>query len=141
MNRREVILMALAPAKGESHTPVQAQKLLFLIDREISNLIGGPYFNFQPHGYGPFDKAVYNVLESLASEGYVDILPKKTWRNYKLTALGQEYGDTLLNTMPVEVKDYVVKVSQFVRSLSVAELVSAIYKAYPEMRENSVFQE
>jgi len=141
MNRREVILMTLAPAKGESHTPVQVQKLLFLIDREISKAIGGPYFNFQPHSYGPFDKAVYEVLESLAIEGYVDILPQKTWRNYKLTALGQEYGDTLLNTLSVAAKDYVAKVSRFVRSLSVAELVSAIYKAYPEMRENSVFQE
>jgi len=39
-----------------------------------------------------------------------------------------------------EAKDYIGRVSQFVRSLPFAELVSAIYTAYPEMRQNSVFQ-
>jgi hypothetical protein len=35
---------------------------------------------------------------------------------------------------------YIRQASEFVRSLSFTQLVSAIYKAYPEMRENSVFQ-
>jgi hypothetical protein len=39
MEKRDIILAAMSPAKGESHTPVQVQKLLFLIDRNISDKI------------------------------------------------------------------------------------------------------
>ena len=37
------------------------------------------------------------------------------------------------------VMSYIKEVSKFVRALSFADLVSAIYKAYPEMKANSVF--
>jgi len=141
MNREEVVMMALASANGASHSPVQVQKLLFLIDREISQLVNGPYFNFRPYNYGPFDKAVYKTLEILASKGYVDVVVENNWRNYKLTAIGQERGNRLLNTIPAKARDYIYRISEFVRRLSFTELVSAIYKAYPEMRENSVFKD
>ena len=45
MERPNLVLAALA-AGGEnaSYWPVQVQKLLFLIDREASALVGGPHF-------------------------------------------------------------------------------------------------
>ena len=58
MTRKEVVLAALAPAKHAPHSPVQVQKLIFLIDRNIPREVGGPHFDFQPYNYGPFDKAV-----------------------------------------------------------------------------------
>jgi hypothetical protein len=42
--------------------------------------------------------------------------------------------------MDEQARDYIDRESIFVRSLSFPELVAAIYKAYPEMRANSVFQ-
>ena len=140
MNKRDLVLAALAPGKRASHTPVQVQKLLFLIDKEISDLIDGPYFDFQPYNYGPFDKAVYNVLFQLATEGLVQILNEWTWKSYRLTVPGQQLGEELLDSLSGNAKDYIQKVSDFVRILSFTQLVSAIYKAYPEMRANSVFQ-
>ena len=65
MEKREIILAALAPADGVIHTPVQVQKLLFLIDKKIPHLVGGPYFNFVPYAYGPFDTEIYRLLEEL----------------------------------------------------------------------------
>jgi uncharacterized phage-associated protein len=140
MNQQEIVLAALAPAKGASHSPVQVQKLLFLIDRNIPSVIEGPLFNFQPYNYGPFDKTVYDILDQLALEGYADIIPEQTWRSYKLTAKGQLEGDRLLQGFPNFAIEYINEISNFVRKLSFTQLVSAIYRAYPEMRANSVFQ-
>lgn len=140
MTKREIILAALATAKGSRHTPVQVQKLLFLIDKEIPVPVNGPHFNFQPYNYGPFDKAVYDELIALASEGCVEIIPENTWLSYRLTQTGQEEGDKLLGSLQADARDYIDKASQFVRSLSFSQLVSAIYKAYPEMQVNSVFR-
>ena len=140
MNKKQIILVALASSNGVLHTPVQVQKLLFLIDREIPTLVGGPLFDFQPYNYGPFDKTVYSELSELAGEGDVFVIPQNNWLSYQLTAKGLETGKKLLESLPEQAKDYIGRVSQFVRSLPFAELVSAIYAAYPEMRQNSVFQ-
>jgi len=140
MNKREIVLVGLAPAMGSLHSPVQVQKLLFLLDRNIGSVLGGPAFSFIPYNYGPFDKSVYETLEQLAQEGLVALVPERTWTDYRLTARGQQVAEDLLATLPDWVRDYVVQVSTYVRSLSFAQLVSAIYRAYPEMRVNSVFE-
>jgi len=141
MTRKEIILAALAPAKGDYHSPVQVQKLMFLIDQKIHNLVNGPHFDFKPYNYGPFDKTVYDELEELMNQGLVEAVPQQTWRNYRLTKRGQEEGERLLGALPETARDYIDRASSFVRSLSFRQLVMAIYKAFPEMRENSVFQE
>jgi hypothetical protein len=53
----------------------KVQKLLFLIDREIPRLVGGPHFNFQSYDFGPFDRDVYDTLEALAAQGWFTGLP------------------------------------------------------------------
>lgn len=140
MNQKEIVLAGLAPAKGAAHSPVQVQKLFFLIDRNIPNAINGPLFNFEPYNYGPFDKDIYDVLDDLWEDDYVDITTTQSIRRYKLTFRGQEEGERLLSELPEYAQEYITEVSQFVRRLSFTELVTSIYNAYPEMRENSVFQ-
>jgi len=140
MDRRDLLLAALTPAAREPYTPVQLQKMMFLIDREIPDLVGGTHFRFEPYNYGPFDRAVYDELEALEAQGYVETMGVHTWRNYRLTKAGQEFGEKILDSLPPEAQDYLRRVSEFVRSLSFRELVLAIYKAFPEMKENSVFQ-
>ncbi len=125
---------------GGAHSPVQVQKVLFLIDKEIPKLTGGPFFDFQPYDYGPFDKAVYDTLEELTRGGLVDAAPGLRWRRYRLTDTGQQEGSKILGTLDRRASDYIKKVSKFVRALSFEDLVSAIYKAYPDMKVNSVFK-
>lgn len=139
--RQRIVLAALAPACGAVHSPVQVQKLLFLIDREIKQHIDGPHFRFGPYNYGPFDKAVYAELETLASEGYVEVVPQAGWQGFRLTPTGQAVGNSVLFGMTKVPQDYIHKASAFVRNLSFADLVSAIYKAYPDMKANSIFQQ
>lgn len=140
MDRTELVLAAMAPAEGARHTPVQIQKLLFLIDRNIPSDVRGPHFDFQPYHYGPFDREVYVELEKLAQEGDAEICPVTRWKTYRLTAQGQEKGDRLLSQLSPRAQEYIKKLSAVVRRMSFSELVSAIYRAYPDMCENSVFQ-
>lgn len=140
MDTREFILAALAPANGAEHTPVQVQKLFFVLQKEIPAQTGESHFNFEPYDYGPFDVGVYRKLEELSQEGMVEIIHGK-WNSYRLTNSGQEKGKEILEKLDSPIQEYIVKLSQFVRSLSFSELVSTIYKAYPDMKANSVFQE
>lgn len=74
MDRQMFMLAALAAA-GESaaFSPVQVQKLFFLLDREASHLTGGPHFAFRPYDYGPFDYAVYDEINELANRGLAEV--------------------------------------------------------------------
>ena len=137
--QKEIVLAGLASGRGATYRPVQVQKLFFLIDQEISDVIGGRHFTFQPYNYGPFDKQVYSVLGKLAEDELVELVEDGNWTSYRLTPEGQEVGDRLLQQLPDKARDYIHRCSKFVRSLSFTQLVSAIYKAYPDMRENSVF--
>lgn len=143
MEKKEIILSALAAGNRDIHTPVQIQKLLFLIDKNVAQLIEGPFFNFQPYAYGPFDKQICELLELLNQEGDIEAIrnPYLKWVKYRLTPQGQRKGEAILSLINKEAKTYIVKLSEFVRSLKFTELVSAIYKAYPEMKINSVFQD
>ena len=138
MDQTGITLAAMAPANGEPHSPVQMQKLLFLLDREAGELVEGPHFDFKPYNYGPFDKTVYRILERLDQKGLVTVRSEGWRRTYALTPKGQEQGRKLLDAMDEQARQYIERASAFVLKLSFIELVSAIYKAYPDMRENSV---
>ena len=134
------MLAAMAPSNGKPYSPVQMQKLLFLLDRE-AGLSDGPFFDFQPYSYGPFDKAVYEVLEDLAASGLVTINHDGVTRIYSLTPTGQSAANGILKKIQsLHVRRFFRRVSKFVLEHSFTQLISAIYKAYPEMKVNSVFR-
>jgi hypothetical protein len=141
MDRREFALAAMAGAEGKPFTPVQLQKLLFLLNENIGPRIGGTGYNFVPYHYGPFDSAVYTTMAQLRDEGMAAIVATgdATRREYALTEAGQALGTQLLNKFDAPVSKYVRDVCGFVLSQSFASLVSSIYNAYPGMKVNSVF--
>jgi uncharacterized protein len=139
--RQSFILAALSTAKGASFSPVQIQKFFFLLDKNLGQDVGAPHFDFKPYNYGPFDTTVYRELENLASEGLIDIQVSGSWRTYRLSTNAQPEADKGFAQFSKSAQDYIKRASDFVRSLSFSELVSAIYKAYPKMRQRSVFQE
>lgn len=141
MERPSFVLAALSPAAQQPYSPVQVQKLFFLLDRNLPEEFGTPFFNFEPYNYGPFDHQVYNDLEELDKQELIEIDRRGQWRLYRLTPKGLEIGRDSLGNLPVNIANYIGEISEFVRRLSFSELVSAIYKAYPEMKQNSVFSE
>jgi len=142
LSREDVVLAALAPANGGAHTPVQVQKILFLLDENLPAELKGPHFRFEPYHYGPFDKGVYNTLDELSRRGLVQVVfGSGNWREYRLTPEGQAQGNAVLDGLEPRAASYIRRLSDFVRKLSFSQLVSAVYKAYPQMRARSVFQD
>jgi hypothetical protein len=141
MNREQFVLAALLPSESTPLTPVQVQKLFFLLDRNIPKLVGGPHFAFRAYDYGPFDVTVYRELESQAEKGLVRVENAGTHRRqFSLTEQGLEAAREAFSTMPVAAQKYVSELSRWIRSLTFRDLVSAIYQQYPEMKVNSVFR-
>ncbi|MBY0462660.1 MAG: helix-turn-helix transcriptional regulator [Alphaproteobacteria bacterium] len=141
MDKKDILLLGLRGAHAFS--PVQIQKLFFLIDENIGNMVGGQFFNFKPYDYGPFDKNVYINLEKLRDEGLVSISNdnQPSLRSYQLTPEGENEANQIATNQEDNILNYINTLSEFVRRLSFRELVAAIYDAYPQMKSNSVFFE
>jgi hypothetical protein len=141
-HRQKMVLAALAAEPAASFAPVQVQKLFFLLDQNIGGDLGGQQFAFEPYDYGPFDRAVYSELERLAQHGLVAIQssPGAQRRKYSLTPSGHTEGLAAFNELSPRARNYMSRVSNWVRSLGFAELVGAIYNQYPSMKANSVFR-
>jgi len=122
------------------YSPAQLQKLFFLMDREAAGHTGGPYFNFRAYDYGPFDPAVYEEVETLAGMGLAFVDKTGFYRVYSLSPAGLEQGRAALNEFTPAGREYAARAANWVRSVSFNQLVSEIYKRYPEMKENSVFR-
>jgi uncharacterized protein len=141
MTRSEMLLAGLA-AGGENatYTPVQVQKLFFLLDKEASAALGGPFFRFVPYDYGPFDQAVYAGLDDLAGRDFAWVQNTGRYRVYGLSPAGQKEGLRLLSAVHPATREYVANAAKWVRQLSFQQLVASIYNKYPEMKVNSVFR-
>jgi len=143
MEREELVLAAMSVAGTDLFSPVQVQKLFFLIDEEIRDLVEGPHFQFTPYHYGPFDAKVYRVLEDLRDEGdlYISAPGTLSYRRYQLTQPGVERGLRLFAVLPEAAQEYIKEAVEYVRRLGFRALVASIYKAYPDMKVNSVLSE
>ncbi len=137
LDKDDVVLLALQD--GRAYSPVQVQKLLFLIEKKAFSAKKS-LFNFTPYHYGPFDKEIYSVLDELKEKGLVDVhcnIDQKH-RRYCLTDLGIKKAEKIVTSVK-DTNDYIKKLADYVYTQSFTELVSAIYQEYPDMKENSIF--
>jgi uncharacterized protein YwgA len=138
----DYVLAVLSAGEGKNFSPVQLQKLFFILDQEIPDLVDGPHFDFKPYDYGPFDSSVYSTLNELISSGNLvrsgeSAHPRRTYNttNEGFTA-GKALFDSHFNS---EARTYIKQIVDFVLGCNFSELVSAVYKQYPGMKVNSVF--
>ncbi len=144
LSHDEMALVVLSLANGQSFTPVQIQKALFLADDKVRGAFrADSRYNFEPYDYGPFDWQVYADAENLERRSLAQISQTfgSRWRTYAATAEGVTEGRRLASQLTDEQREMLDKIVKLVRNLSFNELVSAIYRAYPRMRERSVFRD
>jgi len=142
MTKKDLLLIALAAGEKSEYTPVQIQKLMFLIEKNVGNRIDAPHFEFKPYDYGPFDSSIYELLRELESDELASAsMTYRGWKKHSLTDAGIVMAAELSKSIDATVISYIKEVSKFVRTLSFVDLVSSIYKAYPEMKVNSVFKD
>jgi len=141
LSRSEWTLLTIASAEGRPLTPVQLQKSLFLLGRELPAAVGPDFYQFEPYDYGPFDATIYRDAEALAEQGLIDIqpAPHARYNQYRATLQGLEQATALKRRAPVQAVTYLSTIVEWARSLTFPELVRAIYARYPEYRSRSVF--
>lgn len=115
-NRKDIVAAAFAGAgPGVAYDPIRVQKLLFLIDRVVAGRIGGPFFDFHPGPFGPFDGAVYDVISEMAAAGDAVIDESDRFPRYLLTEPGRAKGEAVLGSFDPPVADYFGRAARWVR--------------------------
>jgi hypothetical protein len=132
-------LLALNAAEDGTLSPVQMQKVLFLLERQAPELIKSDFYSFAAYNYGPFSQQIYADLKRHAREGRVAFAtaPGRGSSNYVITASGEEFVGKF--ALAPELRAYLHKLMRWAKSLRFSELVGAIYQAYPDYAENSIF--
>ena len=139
IGRSEIVLAAMAAGgSGARFFPVQLQNLLFLIDREIPELVHGPHFRFIPYYYGPFDKGLYVELGRLARTGKINADKEDRYPQYFLNDTGMLAGTHTLTGLSEPAPRYMKESAAWARSLTFKQLAIAIYAHFPDMAVNSM---
>ena len=95
-----------------------------------------------PYDYGPFDVDVYNELENLQEDGLAEVTRKPAFGSSHFSidrSRARGRSQLALSELSDSTQDYIGRVVEWVRSLTFPQLVSAIYREYPDMKVNSVF--
>lgn len=146
MHKEDWTLLVIAAADGNKVSPVQLQKALFLLSKTLNSkqrrTASKFFYRFKAYDYGPFCSEVYSDAETLAQAGLISITYQGfSFRHYSATDKGLQLALELRKKLEPAVSTYVDELILWVCSLSFAELVQAIYKMYPDMKANSIFQE
>jgi hypothetical protein len=142
MTPADWVLLAVSFAGDRGLSPVQLQKVLFLLAQELPDEVGGDFYRFTPYNYGPFCKRVYQDANHLSESGLVIMqeLQGQRWKRFTISSAGAERARELLTESKRRPTEYLRRIVEWASKLSFAELVRAIYQRYPAYRENSVFQ-
>jgi hypothetical protein len=143
MTRTDWLLLALHFAEPKGLAPIQLQKALFLLGRELPKVVGCNFYNFEPYNYGPFDKAVFEDAKALAGDGFVTVVPATNTRpkEYRIAPLGTLRRNEVLDEAPARGVQYLQDVVRWIEDRPVQDLIRSIYRKYPEFKANSVLQE
>ena len=131
-SKEELITGVLGLTPDITFSPVQIQKLFFLLEKKL-NLT---YFDFKPYHYGPYDKGLTATLDLLSQEGKIHIKNIDGIIHYQASSTNTLNSSDFLDEQK---RKFIKKMTAFIKNLSFKELCMSIYKEYPEMAENSIF--
>ncbi len=141
-NRTDIVAAAFAAGgPGTAFDPLRAQKLLFLIDRVVADRIGGPFFNFEPYHYGPFDRTIHGELTRMEARGDLLVDRSGHYPRYALTDEGRAKGEAVLARFTPPIADYFGRAARWVLLVPYRHMLAALYREYPDMAVNSVFRD
>ena len=143
MKKKDWILLALNCSEDKTLSPLQLQKSLFLLGQMYSDAFSNNFYNFVPYHYGPFCLQIYEDVDFLKSKDLISIKVDtvRRWKTYSITNRGLNYIDNLKKQMKPKVYNYISEIVKWVKSQSFSQLLSSIYKQFPEFKVNSVFKD
>ena len=143
LRNSDVTLLVIAAAGDTGLTPIQIMKSVFIVGKCGLSDLPSNFYRFFAYNYGPFHPDVYRDVEMLLNLGLVLEIREagRNWSKYMIAPSGVQYAEELKRQAAREFSDYIDEVVSWAKSLTFNQLLQAIYAKYPEMRENSVFQE
>ncbi len=134
MSKEDFILKILSLASDVSFSPVQIQKLFFLVEKRIG--YEAKHFNFTPYHYGPYDEELTILIKQLVSDGKITSSIIDGIIHYSISTGFQNNIDDFLDESK---RSFISqKLIPFIKSKSFLELCYSIYKEFPEMAKRSV---
>lgn len=132
-NKSDYILSIFFLKPEEVFSPVQVQKLFFLLDKRLDL----NFFDFKPYHYGPYSHELTNLLDTMSA--FDESIEKKDINGITHYQLSASYLSNTQSWMSEKQRKFILSMIGFVKKLSFKQLCMAIYKEFPEMAENSVF--
>lgn len=140
IERKDWVLLTLATEEEQTFTPIQLQKSVFLIGKELD--INKNFFDFEPYNYGPFDVDVYRDAEELQKDNlvYITYPEHLRWNVYSITQKGIERAKEIAEKLDINEESAINNQVNWVLEKNFRELVNSIYKEYPKFAENSILR-
>ena len=141
MNKKELLALALlyVDSSREIEGVTRLQKLVFLTQEKA----GLKIFNFKPYKYGPYSRPLYDTLDKLEKEGFIESTARRTRNDnekhiYSITGKGQAAIKKFLEESDVEgFMETADRVKHRFNGKPLRELLQYVYHSYPEYAENS----
>lgn len=130
MLKRQRVLLHLLQQADKTITRMELTKWCFLLREETPSSGGAAFYDFVPYQYGPFSFSIYQELEKLVSQSYVETPDDQT---LKLTKLGESAA-----TVPSDVSRDIEKLAARFRRYSTSCLLDYVYERYPAYTVNSL---
>ena len=134
-------LLSIAFSRARPLTPVQLQKVLFLLGKQMPAEVGPTFYTFDAYDYGPFCRQVYVDAEELRDEGLISMVtnPRGDWSDYAASQAGIKNASDLAKLAPPKVVDHLAKLVTWVSKQTFLQLVKWVYANYPQYKKNSIF--
>lgn len=140
---RKLLPLAILEAAGDGKIEgiTRFQKLVFLAQREQD---GEQPYDFEPKDYGPFSKDLYDDLDLLVTNGFVDRSKEQTELGnekqvYELTEKGRRAVERARKEdeeFPINVTGAEQVLSEY-GDMSLWKLLEYVYETYPSLARNS----
>ena len=137
VRRSDILLAILAAANGKALSRVQLQKVAFLVSEEFKGRLPEDFYAFDKEKFGPFCIDIYRDTEILHYWGWISVKAGAQPRldSYSVAASVDIDGIQLDD----DIKEYIKDTVAWVVDMSFGEIVRAVYRLFPEYRENSIF--
>lgn len=138
VSRSDILLAILAAADGNELSRVQLQKVTFLVSEEFKGRLPQDFYQFDKHNFGPFCIDIYDDTEMLHYWGWIHIKAGAE-RRFDTYSIAEPINIDGLQ-LDADIKQFIKDTVAWVVEMSFGEIVRAVYRLYPEYRENSIFK-
>ncbi len=139
-------LLLVIGSDGPIEGRTRLEKILFLTRKEVLDKLITPqatgFYQFTPYRFGPFSEDLYDDLEFLRDNGFIEIRGEPGSEVFSITHKGTTFLEQKVRKRLLpDVLEEVVRLKNKYARLSIQELIVYVYNRYPEYAVKSEIRE